>query len=143
MRLQLALMALSLALTSFLLAGCEGLVSPIGEINDCNRIATIDLGETLSATLTDNDCTLADDAPVDYRAFEINVAGTVTVTLAPVAGDAFAPVLILYDEGGQELARTTGGLGATVTLTEALGAGAYAIGISSTSGFGTYELSLE
>lgn len=142
MKLQFAPTALFLTLSTTLIAGCGDLVSPISEINDCNRIATIDSGETINSALTENDCTLIEDIPIDYRAFETD-GETVTITLAPVPGDPFAPVLFLYDEDGEGVAETTGDMGETVTLTQELTAGAYAIGISSTSGFGSYEVTLQ
>jgi Fibronectin type III domain/Bacterial pre-peptidase C-terminal domain len=126
-------------------AAKEGKVAPLEitpKTHVCDHFGAISCGQTLNATLTNQDCDLNDGSFIDFWELQGTSGRTVTVTLTSSQTDSY---LFLFDPDSNAVAQSdSGGGGTNARITYTLNAtGAWAIGANAAPGeTGNYTLSL-
>ena len=126
-------------------AAKEGKAAPLEitpKTHVCEHLGAISCGQTVSDTLTNQDCQLSDDSFTDLWEFQGTNGQTVTVNMTSNQLDTY---LILLDPDSAAVVQTdVGGAGTNARITYTLDAtGAWAIGANAAPGeTGNYTLSL-
>jgi hypothetical protein len=123
-------------------AGLETTPGIIPKTHVCDHFGAISCGQTVSGTLTNQDCDLNDGSFIDFWEFQGTSGRTVTVTLTSSQVDSY---LFLLDPDSETVAQSDGGGGGTnAQFSFTLNAnGAWAIGANASPGeTGNYTLTL-